>query len=302
MRNVITAAEMRETFMQTTAELMDADSRLSLVLAAIGAGGDQLGPLLRKHPERAFDVGIREQLMVGMAAGTALEGYRPILHSYAPFLVERAFEQIKLDFVHQGLSGILVSTGASYDWSQGGYTHYSPSDVALLGSIPGFTVHVPGHAAEVDAVLREAAGSEERVYVRLSTRSNAEPFPEGIGGFAPFSQGRQGVVVAVGPMLDPVLEAVRDLDITVVYTATPSNLAKFPVDAFGREAVVLVEPYLEGTSASRISEAMGRKMHRLLSIGVKNRDLHRYGTPEDHDRWNGIDPQSMRARIVDFLY
>jgi transketolase len=77
----------------------------------------------------------------------SLAGIRPIAHTFASFLVERPFEQIKLDLNHQAPSAgaILVSSGASFDYSASGRTHQSPGDVALLGTLPGWTVHVPGH-------------------------------------------------------------------------------------------------------------------------------------------------------------
>jgi transketolase len=77
-------ATMRERFYELVPRVLADDPRVAVVLADIGAGS------LPRH-ERIFNVGIREQLMIGVTAGLALGGYRPVAHSYAPapFLVER---------------------------------------------------------------------------------------------------------------------------------------------------------------------------------------------------------------------
>jgi transketolase len=230
---------------------------------------------------------------------------RPIAHSYAPFLVERAWEQIKLDLTHQGVGAILVSVGASYDASTAGRTHHSPGDVALLDTLDGWTIHVPGHPDEVGPALRAAARHDDPVYLRLAAQSNSRAYRTD-GRLVPLRYGREAVVVAVGPMLDPVLAATADLDVTVAYTDTPrpfdtAGLRALAWEICGPPAVVIVEPYLVGTSAHVIADCLAAVPHRLLSLGVGRRDLHRFGTVADHDTAHALTPMALRAAITAHL-
>ena len=286
---------MRQRFYEVAAELLDSDPRVAVVLAEIGAGE------LRPHP-RLFNVGIREQLMVGVAAGLALEGLRPFVHSYAPFLVERPFEQVKLDLVHQGVGAVLVSTGGSYDGARSGRTHQAPADVALLRALPGWTIQVPGHPDEVERFVRRAAAADGSVYVRLSEEVNVTAVDG--DGLVVVREGGAGapLVVAVGPTLDQAVAATSDLDVSVGYLATVQ-----PFDGSGLRAalrgtdVVLVEPYLAGTSAAEVAAALADRPHRLLALGVTNEELHRYGTGPEHRALHGLDAAGIQSSIVAFL-
>lgn len=292
---------MRDRFIATTSRLLDEDPRLALVLAEISAAGFERTQ--RRHPARVINVGIREQLLIGAGGGIALTGMRPIMHTFASFLVERPFEQVKLDFGHQDTGGVLVSAGASYDWPAGGFTHMSPGDVALLDTLDGWTVHVPGHPDEAEALLRHAAAGDDRVYVRLSLQSNAEARPVTGDRFLTVREGRRGVVIAVGPMLDDVLAATEGLDVTVLYATTvrPFDRTALRAAVGARADVVIVEPYLEGTSTTAANDALADVPHRVLGLGVARRELRRYGTIDEHLAAQGLDPASLRARISAFL-
>ncbi|MEU8893094.1 transketolase [Streptomyces sp. NPDC048442] len=292
---------MRDRFIATTGRLLDEDPRVAVVLADISADG--FTPARQKHPERVVNVGIREQLLVGAGAGMALAGMRPVVHTFASFLVERPFEQVKLDFGHQGVGGVLVSAGGSYDWPAGGFTHMAPGDVALLDTLDGWTVHVPGHPDEAEALLRHAvADGDERVYVRLSLQSNVRAREvRGDGGFVTVREGRGGTVVAVGPMLDNVTAAVEGLDVTVLYAATVRPFDGAALRAAGHADVVLVEPYLAGTSTGAANDALADLPHRVLGLGVGQRELRRYGDMTEHLAAHGLDAASLRNRIGGFL-
>ncbi|MFE9251338.1 transketolase family protein [Streptomyces sp. NPDC007088] len=294
---------MRDRFATTVSELLDEDPRVALVLAEISA--DRFTGAARRHPERVVNVGIREQLLVGAGAGLALSGMRPVLHTFASFLVERPFEQLKLDFGHQDVGGVLVSSGASFDIAAGGFTHMSPGDVGLLDTLDGWTVHVPGHPDEAEALLRHAvAAGPERVYVRLSDQVNAVGRTVDGSRTSLVREGRAGVVLAVGPVLDEVLAATEGLDVAVLYATTVR-----PFDGAGlrralagaAQDVVLVEPYYAGTSTSVVAEALVDRPHRVLGLGVGRTELRRYGTAAEHTAAHGLDAAGLRRRVTAFL-
>lgn len=292
---------MRDRFYRVAADLLDTDPRTAVVLAEIGVSRLAVYGVLDRHPQRVINVGIREALMVGVGAGLALEGMRPIVHSYTPFLIERAFEQIKLDFGHQGVGGILVGIGASYDTSEEGRTHQAPEDVPLINSLPDWTIHVPGHPDEVESLLRAAAPRDDAVYIRLTEAENADSHLSPMTLLRAGSHGSP-TILAVGPMLDPVLQATAELDATVLYTHTPCPLdAETLRGAVSGTEMVVAEPYGEGTSAGAVTAALSDRPIRLLSIGVPRVELRRYGTAAEHDRHHGLDATGIRARLAAWL-
>ncbi|MFE9998046.1 transketolase family protein [Streptomyces avermitilis] len=293
---------MRDRFAPVVSRLLDEDPRVVVVLAEIGKDG--FTEARHRHPDRVINVGIREQLLVGAGAGLALTGLRPVLHTFASFLVERPFEQVKLDLGHQDVGAVLVSAAASFDWPAGGYTHMSPGDVALLDTLDGWTMHVPGHPDEAETLLRHAvAAGDDKVYVRLSVQSNARRRAVDGERFLTVREGRAGVVVAVGPLLDPVLEATEGLDVTVLYATT---VRPFDAVALRRATetagtdVVLVEPYLAGTSTAAANDALHDVPHRVLGLGVGRPELRRYGSVDEHMVAHGLDAGSLRQRIAEF--
>lgn len=290
----------RRVFAATASALVEDDLSVALVYAEIS--GQYLQDVARRHPDRVVNVGIREQLLVNVGAGLALTGLRPIVHTFASFLVERAFEQVKLGFGHQDVGGVLVGSGGSFDISGGGRTHQAPGDVALMDTLPDWAIHVPGHADEVEAVLRRAVAGSGRDYVRVSASQNRRAFPVRPGQFHQVRRGHGATVLAVGPMLDPVLEAVSGLDVTVLYASTVRPFdARGLRGAVGTADVVLVEPYLAGASARCVTDALRDLPHRLLALGVGRQELRRYGTPAQHQAAHGLDAAGLRRSISGFV-
>ncbi len=200
----------RTQFARTAADLVETDLSVALVYAEIS--GQFFGEVEARHPDRVVNVGIREQLLVNVGAGLALTGMRPIVHTFGSFLVERAFEQVKLGFGHQDVGGVLVGAGGSFDIASGGRTHQTPGDVALMDTLPGVRIHAPSTAREVDVVLRHAVAGDGLHYVRVVGQTNATSHAG--DGFHVVRRGSGATVLALGPVLDEVLLATQGWDVT----------------------------------------------------------------------------------------
>jgi transketolase len=293
---------MRAVFVDTVVESLASDPRLVMLTADISSWS--FDAARATYPDRVINVGIREQAMIGIAGGLALTGFRPVVHTYTPFLVERPFEQIKICLGHQDVGAVLVSIGGSYDDLARGRTHQAPGDVALLDTLPGWTVHVPGHEVEAEQLMRDALAGHDPVYLRLSDKVNREPAPV-LNGFTVLRRGGAGVVLAVGPVLDDVLAATATADVTVLYASTirpfdHAGLRAAVADA--RPDVMVVEPYLRGTSAHEVAEALADVPHRLRSHGVRrDEEVRAYGKTADHDRLHGLDAASLAESVTDFI-
>jgi transketolase len=293
--------DARTQFARTAADLVETDETVALVYAEIS--GQFFHDVERLHPERVVNVGIREQLLVNVGAGMALTGMRPIVHTFGSFLVERAFEQVKLGFGHQDVGGVLVGSGGLFDMSSAGRTHQSPGDVALLDTLPGISIHAPGNAREVDSILRATVGGSGLHYVRVVGQANSEAHPFTPGRFHVVRRGSGATVIALGPVLDDVLAATAGRDVTVLYASTVR-----PFDAEGLRAVlttpdvVLVEPWLAGTSARHVTEALQDRPHRLLSLGVSRTEHRHYGRPEEHIAAHGLDAAGIARSLEMFLH
>lgn len=291
---------MRKQFVKTVESLMAADSRLVVLLGDISVFGFRNA--FQLHPQHIYNIGICEQAMTSMGAGLAKTGLIPVLHSIAPFVVERCFEQIKVDFCYQKLPGNIVSVGASYDYAALGCTHHCPGDVAVLRTLPGMEIVVPGTPAEFDQLFRAAYAGPHPTYFRLSERSNPQAQNVEFGRANVLKQGKLATVIAVGTALPPVLAAVKDLDVTVLYYTT---VAPFDGETLKRNShggkIVLVEPFYAGTLVADIYAALGTAAVAIQTIGVPHQFLTHYGHAEEHDEAIGLTPDAIRKRVTDFV-
>ncbi len=291
---------MRRQLGTTIEALLKADDKAVLLFGDVGTYGFRFAA--QNFPDRVYNVGILEQSMVSIAAGLAMQGFVQMVHTIAAFLVERAFEQIKVDFGYQKLGGNFISIGASYDLASWGCTHEAPGDVGLLKNIPGMEVVVPGTAAEFDHLLRQSYDDGRPTYFRLSVKNNAESQDVSFGKANVVTVGARATIIAVGPMLDRVLEACLNLDVTVLYYTTLQPFDQEMLRANLRGAKLIVcEPYYSGACAVDIAAALGKLPVAITYVGVPRKFPHHYGDVDDIDALLGLTTGDIRERIEEAL-
>jgi transketolase len=290
---------VRKQLVSTIEKLMNVDDRLIMMLGDIGVHGCR--NVFTKYPDRIYNMGINEQSSIGMMAGLAMANFIPVYHTIAPFMVERALEQIKLDFCYQGLIGQFISVGGSYDYPALGYSHQSPGDVQALLSIPNLRIVVPGSASEFDNDFTNNY-YKHTTYYRLSERCH------GFNGIKNDkclrSVNDDNVVVTIGPMLKNVIEATKGMEIDVVYC---NQIQPFHI-GWGLTkpytTIIIVSPFYQGTLTGVVTDRLAGRRYTLYDFSIPRNEAtypEHYGTVEEHDKYYGLDPQSLRERIQNVI-
>jgi len=291
---------MRKQFVKTIEEILPEDERLVLLLGDIGVFG--FSNSLIRFPDRVYNIGILEQSTIGLAAGLAMQGLIPVVHTIAPFATERCFEQIKDDFGYQKLGGNIVSVGASYDYAALGCTHHCPADVGILMNIPDIQIVVPGTSLEFESLFKQSYANGKMTYFRLSERENQINIPVKFGRANIIKKGKSGTVIAVGPLLDKVISATKDLDVTVIYLATirPFDTETIRKNMAGGK-VLICEPYYSGSITGDIAMASKHPL-KIDLLGVPKEFLSKYGTVEEHDAYIGFTEKEIFNRVKKLIH
>ena len=141
---------MRKQFGKTIVELAEKDKKIILITGDIGYA--VFDEYRKKFPERFINLGICEQSMISMASGMALEGLKPWVYTITPFLIERPFEQIKLDIDHQNVNVKLVGYA---DYPTQGQTHAELDAKGLMGLLKNTYSYFPKNSKETkEAIIK----------------------------------------------------------------------------------------------------------------------------------------------------
>ena len=155
---------MRRRFGKVIAELADRDENIVVLVGDIGYR--VFDEFREKHPDRFVNLGICEQSLIGVSAGMALEGLKPWVYTITPFLIERPFEQVKLDIDQQEANVKLVGFA---DYSTLGPTHRELNGEKLMQLFSNITSFFPKDGDETESMVCEAYKKNGPAFISLKS-------------------------------------------------------------------------------------------------------------------------------------
>jgi transketolase len=155
---------MRRSFGKIITELADMDEKIYIIVGDIGYR--VFDEFREKHPNRFINMGICEQSMIGVSAGMALEGLKPWVYTITPFLIERPFEQVKLDIDQQNVDVKLVGFS---DYPTLGPTHTELNGKKLMQLFNNITSYFPKNGQETKAMVHRAYKKYGPTFISLKS-------------------------------------------------------------------------------------------------------------------------------------
>jgi transketolase len=282
---------MRKQFRDTVVELAEKDEKIVVVLGDISHF--LFIPFQEKHPTRCYNMGICENALISVSAGLSSQGLHPFVHTIAPFLTERSYEQIKLDLCYNHHGANIVTTGASFDYAWDGATHHCYTDLAILRLLPRMEVLQPGSKTELDTLIRTQYKSGNPTYYRLSDHGHTLDVPVQFGkGNILKDTGAKVTVMTAGPILGNVMEAVKDLPVNLVYFSTIKPIDKEVIRRFRDTQILVVH------DAFGLLEAIHEVPDlRVSCLGLPDQFCVWYGTVHDIRKMISLDPAGIRQWV-----
>ena len=158
---------MRRRFGKILTKLAREDKSIILIVADIGYG--IFNDFRKEHPDRFFNLGICEQSIIGVAAGAALQGLKPWVYTITPFLIERPFEQIKLDIDQQKTNVNLVGFA---DYPSLGPTHSELNDKKLMKLMKNIKSFYPKNGSETEVLIKKTHKIKGPTFLSLKNDKN----------------------------------------------------------------------------------------------------------------------------------
>ncbi|MDC1209569.1 transketolase [Pseudomonadota bacterium] len=288
---------MRKQFKDTVLSIAEQDERAVVILGDVSVY--MFNDFATLYPDRFYNLGICENTIISVAGGMASCGLFPFVHTIAPFLTERCFEQIKLDMCYNEFGGNIVTCGASFDYAWDGSTHHCLTDLALMTMLPKTQCFQPGSNAEVDQILRDTYDNGQTTYIRLSdhphdVKTNLEI---GKGTIIRETDSSRFCVITAGPLLPNVMKALEGLDVSILYFHTIKPLDVELLQRFVSKTFVVIH------DAFGLKEMVQRHMTVPVHFhGVSDQFLSCYGSMEQVRESIGLDVPGINDFVTKLIH
>lgn len=283
---------MRNAFAKEVTQLAKADPRVVLLSGDIG--NKLFDEFKAVDVDRFYNCGVAEANMMGVAAGMAMSGFRPIIYTITPFTTTRCFEQIRVDVCYHQAPVIIVGTGSGLSYAELGPTHHSLEDMAILRTLPGMCVMAPCDATELRHILQAALQQNNPVYIRIGKKGEPIIHPEikdfAIGKAIVVQKGADVALLSAGTIMPEVLQAAEILkekgisaEVVSFHTIKPLDEAYLASAAKRFKLLVSVEEHgLIGGLGGAIAEWSAKQSASapLLSLGTPDEFMHEIGSQE----------------------
>lgn len=305
----MTTKSIRQQFVDTMVEVGQEDSNLVVLVSDISHF--RLQPFARACPGRYYNIGICEPTIISMAAGLAKMGFYPVVHTIAPFIIERSFEQLKLDFCYQQLGGNLVTIGSVFDYSNLGCTHHCYGDFALLKTLPGAQITYPASPVEFDTLFRQAYRSGFLTLFRIPAHQHDQAFGAKdiqFGKGIKVTDGSNLTIIATGPQLRNALAAQDALsnmgwnaEILYIHTIRPLDTDLIHASVSKTRHVLVVEEHMQsgGLGDDVLRETKNIQNVRYSFMSIPDTFVTGYGSYQDHCDSLGLSREGILNMVKD---
>lgn len=300
---------MRNAFSDALVAAAKADPK---VLLLTGDHGYALfDPFRKACPDQYINCGIAEQNMVGVAAGLAKAGFKPIVYGLAAFVPIRVVEQIKIDVCYENLPVILIGDGAGLVYSHLGTSHQATEDIACTRAIPDLTVLSPADRFEMTATMEHALALSAPVYLRMgkSDRGDVHAAPVTLRGgeLLPVKRSPARIaLIATGSMVRTAVELTdQGLDASVWSAPSIKSLNSNQLAAIAAEvdAIITLEEHsvMGGLGATIAELVSAQRPLPICRIGIEDRFSTSCGTWMHLLSEHKLDTHSVKTKIGIFL-
>lgn len=301
---------MRNAFAKEITQIAKDDNRVVLLSGDIG--NKLFDDFKQVDADRFYNCGVAEANMMGVAAGMALSGFRPIVYTITPFTTTRCFEQIRVDVCYHEAPVIIVGTGSGLSYAELGPTHHSLEDMAILRTLPGMCVMAPCDASELRFMLKAALQQDRPVYIRIGKKGEPAIHERlvdlTIGKAIKVREGSDIVLLSAGTIMPETLAAADQLAANGISAEVMSFHSIKPLDTdYLKQAatrfkllITIEEHGMIGGLGSAVAEWRARDEAQvpLLSLGTPDEFMHEIGSQHYARKKYGLVADNIATRVM----